>query len=89
MTAHSLSQKNPQSNQFHDLLGEIKQEVDGLKAKIVRLEQEKKHLGAELRRLQKKENDPFSAMENTDRMVLKHQIEGLITRIEKHLNHEQ
>lgn len=89
MTAHFLSQENPQSNQFHQLLGEIKQEVDGLKSKINQLEREKKRLDTELRKMQKKENDPFSLMENKDRMVLKHQIQGLITRIDNHLNNER
>jgi regulator of replication initiation timing len=87
--AHLLSHENPQSSQFHKILGEIKQEVDGLKSKITRLEQEKKQLHAELRRLQEKESDPFSSMENTERMVLKQQIQGLITRIDDHLNTRQ
>jgi uncharacterized coiled-coil DUF342 family protein len=89
MSAHLLSQENPQSNQFHQLLDEIKQEVDGLKSKIDQLEQEKNELTDELRRLQKKENDPYSSVGNTERMVLKHQIQGLITKIDEHLNNEQ
>jgi uncharacterized coiled-coil DUF342 family protein len=88
MSAHLLSQDNPQSNQFHQLLDEIKREVDGLKTKIDQLEQEKKELAAELHRLQKKRNDPFSSVENTERMVLKHQIQGLVTKIDEHLNNE-
>jgi regulator of replication initiation timing len=87
--AHLLSHENPQSSQFHKILGKIKQEVDGLKSKISQLEQEKKQLHAELRRLQEKESDPFSSMENTERMVLKQQIQGLITRIDEHLTTEQ
>lgn len=88
MSVNSLSKDSLESKQFHQLLDEIRQEVDELKDHIDELEKENKELSSELAEYRKKENDPFSSMENKERMVLKHQIQGLVTKIDKHLNIE-
>lgn len=88
MSVNLLSRDSLESKQFHQLLDEIRQEVDELKANTDKLEKENKRLSSELAEYKRKENDPFSSMENKERMVLKHQIQGLVTKIDKHLNIE-
>lgn len=80
-----LSNDNPHSEQFQALLGEIKQEVDNLKAQVSELREENHQLKEELEENKKKEADIFSSVRETDRMALKHQIKGLISKIDEHL----
>ncbi|MBN2731975.1 MAG: hypothetical protein JXR26_06075 [Balneolaceae bacterium] len=80
-----LSNDNPHSKQFQALLGKIKQEVDNLKAQVSELRDKNHQLKAELEENKKKEADIFSSVKETDRMALKHQIKGLISKIDEHL----
>ena len=83
-----LSNDNPHSQRFQELLGQIKQEVDSLKTQVSELQQENYQLKQELKENKEKEADIFSSVKETDRMALKHQIKGLISKIDEHLQEQ-
>lgn len=80
-----FSNESPHSQRFQKLLTQIKHEVDALKKEINELKQENSRLNAELKETKEKEADIFSSVKETDRMALKHQIKGLISKIDEHL----
>lgn len=80
-----LSENTPHSRRFQELLGEIKNEVDDLKMKVTELEKRNAQLQAELKETQQREADVFSSVKETERMALKHQIKGLVSKIDEHL----
>jgi regulator of replication initiation timing len=80
-----LSQDNTQTKRFRQLLGEIKGEIESLKTQINSLQQENEQLQTELNKVQKKETDIFSPLKETERMAFKHQVKGLIAKIDEHL----
>jgi chromosome segregation ATPase len=80
-----LSQNNAHTERFRQLLDEIKGEVDELKVQINTLEREKSQLKMELKKAREEEADIFSSLRETDRMALKHQVKGLIAKIDEHL----
>jgi regulator of replication initiation timing len=80
-----LINDNPHSERFQQLLGEIEAEVDKLKAKISALEKENMRIENELKETKDREADVFSSTKATERMALKHQIKGLVSKIDEHL----
>jgi FtsZ-binding cell division protein ZapB len=80
-----LSQNNVHTERFRQLLGEIKDEVDELKVQISTLKKEKAQLKTELKKAREEEADIFSSLKEPDRMALKHQVKGLIAKIDEHL----
>jgi chromosome segregation ATPase len=80
-----LSRNNAHTERFRQLLDEIKGEVDELKAQINALKREKTQLKMELKKAREEEADIFSSLKETDRMALKHQVKGLIAKIDEHL----
>ena len=66
-------------------MGEIEAEVDKLKAKISALEKENMRIENELKETKDREADVFSSTKATERMALKHQIKGLVSKIDEHL----
>lgn len=83
-----LSQNIPHSQRFQELLGEISQEVDALKKQVEELEKRNARLKAELEETREREADVFSSVKETERMALKHQIKGLISKIDEHLEEQ-
>lgn len=83
-----LSNDNSHSERFQALLGQIKQEVDDLKVQASELKEENHQLKTELKETKEKEADIFSSVKETDRMALKHQIKGLISKIDEHLENQ-
>ncbi len=77
--------ESPHSERFHELLSQVKSEVDILKDDLKKLEKENKRLKIELKQAEDSNEDVFSAMEETERMAMKHQIQGLISKIDDHL----
>ena len=67
-------------------MDEIKQEVEGLKNQINQLEKENARLENELKNMREQEADIFSSTKETERMALKHQVKGLISKIDEHLD---
>jgi predicted nucleic acid-binding Zn-ribbon protein len=80
------SNNNPHNRKFRELLALIKEEVDGLKSQINDLEDKNANLEAELRKTKEHQDDAFSSMKETERMALKHQVKGLIAKINEHLD---
>ena len=83
-----LSQKNAHSERFQQLLSEVKDEVDSLKEQLRTLQNENAELRAELKELKAQEDDVFSSLKETERMALKHQVKGLISKIDDHLEEQ-
>ena len=83
-----LSQNNAHTQRFQELLGEIQEEVDDLKQQVQTLQQENNDLKTELKETKDKEADVFSSLKETERMALKHQVKGLISKIDDHLEEQ-
>lgn len=77
---------NPHNRRFRELLAQVKEEVDGLKSQISDLEDENASLRSELKKTKEHQDDAFSSMKETERMALKHQVKGLISKIDEHLD---
>ena len=77
---------NSHSKQFEQLLAEIEGEIVSLKKDLSNLEKENKRLRVELKEVKASHADVFSELEETERMAMKHQIKGLISKIDEHLN---
>lgn len=84
-----LTNDNPHSKRFQALLGQVKAEVDSLKVQISELENKNAQLKKELQETREKEADVFSSVKETNRMALKHQIKGLVSKIDEHLEDKQ
>lgn len=83
-----LSQNNAHSERFQQLLSEIKDEVDSLKEQVRMLQKENAELKTELKEIKAQEDDVFSSLKETERMALKHQVKGLISKIDDHLEEQ-
>jgi len=81
-----LQLDNSHSKQFEQLLAEIEGEIVSLKKDLSNLEKENKRLRVELKEVKASHADVFSELEETERMAMKHQIKGLISKIDEHLN---
>lgn len=78
--------ENSHNKYFQQLLGEIEEEIVSLKTDLTNLENENKRLRVELKGVKASHADVFSELEETERMAMKHQIKGLISKIDEHLN---
>lgn len=76
------------TKRFQELLGELGEEIKGLKKDLQNLEKENNRLRIELKEVEADHADVFSELEETERMAMKHQIKGLISKIEEHLDEE-
>lgn len=80
-----LKTDSPHSERFQQLLGEVREEIDSLKAQISALQNENARLKGDLKEMKDNEADIFSPVKETERMALKHQLKGLISKIDEHL----
>ena len=83
-----LSNESPYHEEFNNLLDQIRDEVDSLKQEIEDLKKERSELKSKLEEIQDGQTDIFSAMTESERMALRHQILGLITKIDSHLEED-
>lgn len=81
-----LSNESPHSERFQELVGQIREGVDSLKEEISELKKENSQLKDQLREIQEGQTDIYSAISDTERMALKHQVLGLISKIDSHLD---
>jgi cell division septum initiation protein DivIVA len=84
-----LTNDSPYHERFHELLELVKQEVSSLKSEIKELKKENNQLKSRLEEIQEGQTDIFSAMTESERMALRHQILGLISKIDTHLEDER
>lgn len=80
-----LSNESPYHEQFHELLDQIREEVDSLNNEIKELKKENSQLRSKLEEIQDGQTDIYSAISESERLSLRHQVLGLISKIDHHL----
>ena len=80
-----LSNESPYHEQFHTLIDQIREEFNSLKDEVKELKKENNQLTNKLEEIQEGQTDIFSSMSESERMAFRHQILGLISKIDNHL----
>ncbi len=80
-----LTNDSPYHNRFNELLDQVRGEIDDLKGQIKDMEKENKRLRDKIEEIQDGQTDIFSAMAESERLALRHQVLGLISKIDDHL----
>ena len=83
-----MNQLSQQSIKFKALLSEIDEEVTSLKQQIKNLKKENANLVHTLEELRGKQTDIFSAITESDRLAMRQEVKGLITKIDNYIRHE-
>lgn len=83
-----LTNESPYHERFHELLDQIRDEVTDLHQQIKELKKENEQLKSKLEEIQEGQTDIFSAMTESERLALRHQVLGLISKIDQHLEGE-
>ena len=81
-----MNQLAEQSERFRQLLEAIGEEVNGLKQEIKELKRENSKLKTKLEEVRDKQTDIFSAINESERLAMRQQIQGLIRKIDNHLD---
>ncbi len=76
---------NIQKETFFKLLEQIKTQANHLKKKNRELAKENNRLRSKLNEVHKDQTDIFSSITESERIAMKHQVNGLIQKIDKHL----
>ena len=79
-----MNQLSQQSLKFKELLSEIDEEVTSLKQQIKDLKKENAKLVGKLEDLRGKQTDIFSAITESERLAMRQQVKGLISKIDNH-----
>jgi hypothetical protein len=74
-----------QKETFTNLLEQIRTQVTLLKKQNKELSRENLKLKTKLDEIQKKQTDIFSSISESERIAMRHQVNGLIEKIDKHL----
>lgn len=80
-----LTNDSPYHQKFNELLKQIRGEINHLKDQIDELEQENRQLRKKIEEIQEGQTDIYSAMAESERLALRHQVLGLISKIDEHL----
>lgn len=80
-----INSNHPYQERFNALLDEIRDEVTGLRKQISTLEKDNSQLREKLEEIQDGQTDIFAAITETERIALRHQVIGLISKIDDHL----
>ena len=80
-----LTDNSPHTKEFQRLLDEIRSEVISLQGQIDELESENSKLKSKLRKIEKGQADIFSETSESERLAIRHQVLGLISKIDNHL----
>ena len=80
-----LTSDTPYEQRFRELLEQIRGEVNELKDEINELEKENRNLRDKIQEIQDGQTDIFSAMAESERLAFRHQVLGLISKIDDHL----
>ncbi|MFA5667745.1 MAG: hypothetical protein WC967_00745 [Balneolaceae bacterium] len=81
-----MNQLAQQSELFKQLLEEIGDEVSNLKLEIKELKRENGKLKTKLEEARDKQTDIFSAINEAERLALRQHVQGLVKKIDHHLN---
>lgn len=80
-----LSDDSTYQHQFHELLDQIREEVNSLHRQVDELQKENNQLKSKLEEIQEGQTDIYSAISESERLSLRHQVLGLISKIDHHL----
>ena len=80
-----MTNGSQQNERFNLLLGKIREQSDALKQEIKELKKENSRLKAKIEDIQGNQTDIFSAINESERIALRHQVIGLISKIDKQL----
>lgn len=75
-----------QKETFFNLLEQIRTEVQSLKKKNKELSRENLKLKSKLEEIQREQTDIFSSISESERIAMRHKVDGLIEKLNKHLN---
>ncbi len=67
------------------MLDEVREEVNSLNEQIDELKKENSQLRSKLEEIQEGQTDIYSAISESERLALRHQVLGLISKIDEHL----
>lgn len=71
------------------MLDQIREEVDSLNNEIKELKKENGQLRSKLEEIQDGQTDIYSAISESERLSLRHQVLGLISKIDTHLEDKE
>lgn len=74
-----------QKETFLNLLDQIRTKIQALQKQNKELNRENLKLKAKLDEIQKDQTDIFSSIGESERIAMRHQVNGLIEKLEKHL----
>ncbi|MCC5914372.1 MAG: hypothetical protein JJU46_08370 [Balneolaceae bacterium] len=80
-----MSVSDIQKETFRNLLEQIRSQVTLLKKQNKELSRENLKLKSKLDQIQKKQTDIFSSISESERIAMRHKVNGLIEKIDKHL----
>lgn len=83
-----MDQLSQETERFKELLGIVTDEVETLKQEIRELKKENSKLLTKIEDLRGKQTDIFSAISESERLALRQHVQGLITKIDNHLNNQ-
>ncbi|MDZ7757384.1 hypothetical protein [Rhodohalobacter sp.] len=75
-----------QKETFFNLLEQIRTEVQTLRKKNKDLSRDNLKLKSKLEEIQKEQTDIFSSISESERIAMRHKVDGLIEKLDKHLN---
>jgi len=76
---------NREVEHFYLLLAQLRKQITQLKRDNQHLRQENTKLIAQKEKNEQNKADRFSVLGESERIALRHQVEGLIAKIDKHL----
>lgn len=81
-----MSMNSVQKETFHKLLEQIRTQITMLRKTNRELNKENEKLRSKLKDVHKKQTDIFSSISESERIAMKHQVDGLIEKIDKYLD---
>lgn len=81
-----MNKLTEQSERFGQLLNQIGSEIELLKTEIKDLKKENTKLRTKLEESRDKQTDIFSAISESERLAMRQHIQGLVDKIDNHLN---
>lgn len=75
-----------QRETFHKLLEQIRTQVTILRKNNRELNKENEKLRSKLKDVHKNQTDIFSSISESERIAMRHQVDGLIEKIDKYLD---
>lgn len=81
-----MSMNSVQKETFHKLLEQIRTQVTMLRKTNRELNKENEKLRSKLKDVHKEQTDIFSSISESERIAMRHQVDGLIEKIDKYLN---